>query len=86
MIYTIEKLANAYVLYRIKTVSVCLKKMKLSRISLIFQFNPLKVLDLVDIFCYLSLLIISKYFQTLIGDAHESYLDKIAIIDGEDPY
>ena len=37
-------------------------------------------------FCYLSLLIMSKYLQTLTGDAHERYLDKIAIIGGEDPY
>ena len=26
----------------------------------------------------------SKYFQTLTGDAHERYLDKIEIIGGED--
>ena len=37
-----------------------------------------------DSFYYLSLLIMSKYFQTLTGDAHERYLDKIEIIGGED--
>ena len=41
---------------------------------------------LVDMFCYLSLLILSNYFQTFTGDAQERYLDKIAIIGGEDPY
>ena len=46
----------------------------------------LRTYELVDIFCYLSLLIMSKYLQTLTGDAHERYLDKIAIIGGEDPY
>ena len=28
----------------------------------------------------------SKYFQTLTGDAHERYLEKIEIIGGQDPY
>ena len=28
----------------------------------------------------------SKYFQTLTGDAHKRYLEKIAIIGGQDPY
>ena len=39
MIFTFEKLAKAYVLYRIKTKFVLKKKLKISRISLIFQKN-----------------------------------------------
>ena len=37
MIFTFEKLAKAYVLYRIKTISLFQKKLKISRNSLIFQ-------------------------------------------------
>ena len=34
----------------------------------------------------ISVLIVSKHFQTLTGDAHKRYLEKISIIGGQDPY